>query len=117
MARRERRDGRGESRDDYESQPDRNGPQGAPHEPERETLTALKAILVKVAGVVKPLGLTADESTDLVQRMYGSVLELDAAMAGETDEARKISMVAYVNSAVIRREDDVLVVDHPVKTD
>ena len=38
-------------------------------------------------------------------------------MAGESDEARKVSMVAYVNSAVIRREDDVLVVDHPVKTD
>ncbi|HZK49668.1 MAG TPA: hypothetical protein VFD74_08720 [Thermoleophilia bacterium] len=114
MARRERRDGRGESRDDYDSQPDRNG---APHEPERETLTALKAILVKVASVVKPLGLTPEESTDLVQRMYGMVLELDAAMAGETDESRKASMVAHVKSSVIRREDDVLVVDHPAKAD
>ena len=115
MARRERRDGRGDPRDDYDNQPDRNGPQGAPHEPERETLTALKAILVKVAGVVKPLGLNPDEATDLVQRMYGSVLELDAEMAGETDETRKASMVAYVTTAVIRREDDVLVVDHPVQ--
>jgi hypothetical protein len=112
--RRGSRDGRGEPREGNENQPDRNGAQAA-HEPERETVTALKTILVKVAGVVKPLGLTAEESTDLVQRMYGSVLELDAAMAGETDEVRKTAMITHVRDAVIRREDEVLVVDHPVQ--
>jgi hypothetical protein len=76
---------------------------------------ALKAILVKVAGVVKPLGLTPAESTDLVQRMYGSALEVDAEMAGETDEARKAAMITHVKDAAIRREDEVLVVDHPVQ--
>ena len=113
--RRERRDGRGDSRDNQDNQPDRNGAQasGPAIEPERETVTALKAILVKVAGVVKPLGITAEESTELVQRMYGSVLELDAAMAGEADETRKAAMIAHVRDASIRREDDVIVVDHP----
>lgn len=115
---RQQRGGRGDrgERDNYDGGPERDPSQVGPHEQERETLAALKAILIKVASVVKPLGLTPEESTDLVQRMYASVLEMDARLAGEADDARRNSMVAHVRDAVIRREDDVLVVDHPAAT-
>ncbi|MHB8868701.1 MAG: hypothetical protein ACYC6T_01520 [Thermoleophilia bacterium] len=113
---RDERRGRGEPRDNYDGGPERDPSQAIPHEQERETLAALKAILIKVASVVKPLGLTPEESTDLVQRMYASVLEMDARLAGEVDDVRRNSMVAHVRDAVIRREDEVLVVDHPAST-
>lgn len=81
-------------------------------EPERESVAALKAILTKVATLVKPLGLTPAESTDLVQRMYEGVLELDTRLAEESDERRRTHMVGHVQSAHVRREDDLLVVDY-----
>ena len=95
MARRgggERRDGqpdRDRDRDrGRDGQPDRDRDRDQYHEadigePERESVAALKAILTKVATVVKPLGLTPEESTDLVQRMYESILELDTRLAEE----------------------------------
>ncbi len=105
-----RSEGRGEQRDSDSQGPERDP---GPQEPEREVLTALKTILVKVAGVVKPLGLTPAEATDLVQRMYGAVLEMDGRLANEPDEQRRNAMIEYVRDSVIRREDDDLVVDHP----
>lgn len=129
MARRgggERRDGQPDRDRGRDAQPDRDrGRDGQPDrdrdqyheadigEPERESVAALKAILTKVATVVKPLGLTPEESTDLVQRMYESVLELDTRLAEESDDRRRGHMVGHVQSAEVRREDDVLVVDYP----
>ena len=114
MARRERRDGPGErDRDkDRERSPQSQGDLG---EPERDSLTALKTILTKVAVVVKPLGLSPEESTDLVQRMYESVLEMDLKLAAEPDEERKPMVLDHVRNAEIRREDDVLVVQYPTQ--
>jgi hypothetical protein len=82
-------------------------------EPERESVSALKGILVKIAPLVKPLGLSQDECTDLVQRMYESVLELDMLLAGEPDDRRRSILVAHIRGAEISREDDQLVVKHP----
>ena len=76
-------------------------------------MAALKAILTRVAAVVKPLGLTPQESTDLVQRMYESTLDLDTTLAGEPDDKRRSLLLRHVQDAEIRREDDVLVVDYP----
>lgn len=115
----ERRDGQPErDRDRREAQPDRDRDRDSYHEtdigePERESVAALKAILTKVATVVKPLGLTPQESTELVQRMYESILELDTRLAEETDDRRRSHLVSHVQSAEVRREDDVLVVDYP----
>ena len=120
MARRgggERRDAQPDrDRDRREGQPDRDREpyhEADIGEPERESVAALKAILTRVATVVKPLGLTPEESTDLVQRMYESILELDTRLAEESDDRRRSHMVDYVQSAEVRREDDVLVVDYP----
>lgn len=119
MARRgggERRDGQPDRDRGRDSQPDRDRDQyheADIGEPERESVAALKAILTKVATVVKPLGLTPEESTDLVQRMYESVLELDTRLAEEPDDRRRGHLVGHVQSAEVRRVDDVLVVDYP----
>jgi hypothetical protein len=83
------------------------------HEAERESLVALKSILTKVAALLRPLGLTPDEATDLVQRMYESVLEIDSRLAGESDEKRRAMLLSHVENATIQREDDVLVITYP----
>ena len=103
----------GERRD---GQPDRDREQYQDMdlgEPERESVAALKAILTRVATVVKPLGLTPQESTDLVQRMYESTLDLDTKLAGEPDDRRRDLLLDHIQNAEVRREDDVLVVDYP----
>jgi hypothetical protein len=82
-------------------------------EPERESVIALKSILAKVGPLVKPLGLSQDECTDLVQRMYESVLELDVLLAGESDDRRKHTLISHVRGAEISREDDRVVVTYP----
>jgi hypothetical protein len=111
VARRERRDGAGD-RDGYRDRDRERGPDQEPIEPERDSVTALKTILTKVAGVVKPLGMNAEESTDLVQRMYETALELDTRLAGEPDDRRKSMILDHIRGADIRREDEVLVVDY-----
>jgi hypothetical protein len=109
VARRERRD----------MQPDRDRDRDRPddgdlaHEPERESLIALKSILTKVAALLRPLGLTPNEATDLVQRMYESVLEIDSRLAGESDDKRRAMLLSHVENATIQREDDVLVITYP----
>jgi hypothetical protein len=79
---------------------------------ERESLVALKGILMKVAGLLRPLGLTPEESVDLVERLYESVLEMDMRLAGESDETRRERILQHVQTATIRREDDVLVIEY-----
>ena len=80
-------------------------------EQERDSLAALKTILLKVAQLLKPLGLTPEESTNLVERLYEGVIEMDVKLAGEPDEARRNQMLAVVQQATIRREDGELVID------
>jgi hypothetical protein len=120
MSRRDRRDSDGRDRDrrDYDhcdSQPDedqqRRMGEGDPQE--GDSLTALKAILSKVAALLKPLNLSAEESIRLVEQLYGSVLDMDVALAGEADDTRKSSTLAYINKTTIRREGDRLVVEYP----
>ncbi len=105
MAKRDRRD----------NPPERDSGRGRDdiNEVERESLTALKGILGKVAGLLKPLGLTPDESTKLVEEMYESVLEVDRKNAGEPDELRRRALLDHVRNANIRRVDGELVVDYP----
>jgi hypothetical protein len=81
-------------------------------EGERDSLVALKNILGKVAGLLKPLGLSPEESTRLVERMYESVLEMDRHLAGESDEDRRRALLMHVQNADVRRVDDELVIDY-----
>jgi hypothetical protein len=120
MSKRDRRDSDGRDRDrrDYdrrESQPEdeqqRRTSEGEAQE--GDSLTALKAILSKVATQLKPLNLSADESIRLVEQLYGSVLDMDLALAGEADDTRKSSTLAYIQRTTIRRDGDRLVVDFP----
>lgn len=104
MARRDRRD------NPPEKDADSNG---GMTEMERESLSALKGILSKVAGLLKPLGLSPEESTYLVETMYESVLELDRANAGEPDDVRRKAILQHVNDAEVRRVDDELKVEFP----
>jgi hypothetical protein len=111
----ERRDGR-DSRDSRDGQPD-DDQQRRPTEAEAQegdSLTALKAILAKVAALLKPLQLTQDESIRLVEQLYGSVLEMDVKLAGEADDARKSSVLAHIQNTTVTREGDKIVVDYPV---
>lgn len=103
MARRDRRD----------QSPERERIEVEQEEPERESVTALKGILGRIAALLKPLGLTPEEATNLVQRMYGNVLEVDGRLVGESEEKRKQVLRSYVERADIRREDDELVVEYP----
>jgi hypothetical protein len=123
MSKRDRRDdGRDRDRRDYDrrdSQPDDEQQRrlGESDAQESDSLTALKAILTKVASLLKPLNLTADESIRLVEQLYGSVLDMDVALAGEADDTRKSSTLAYLQNTTIRREGDRLVVDYPTAED
>ena len=113
MSKRDRHDGdrRGERRD---SQPDDEQQRrtGEPDAQEGDSLTALKAILSKVASLLNPLQLTQEESIRLVEQLYGSVLETDVRLAGEADDARKSSVLAQIQNATISRVGDKIVVDY-----
>jgi len=113
VSKRDRHDGdrRGERRD---SQPDDEQQRrtGEPDAQEGDSLTALKAILSKVASLLNPLQLTQEESIRLVEQLYGSVLETDVRLAGEADDARKSSVLAQIQNATISRVGDKIVVDY-----
>lgn len=107
MARRERRDNQHE-KDQAQDRPELEG-----DEPERESVAALKGILTKCAALVKPLGLTPQEASGLVQEMYEHVLDLDSRLVGESEHRRKHVLTAHIAEAEVRREDDRIVVQYP----
>jgi hypothetical protein len=115
MSKKDRRNG---DRRDYDRRTDQSEDEmpvrtseGEPQE--SDSLTALKAILSKVAALLRPLQLTSDEAIGLVERLYGSVLDADMKLAGETDDTRKSSVLAHIQNTVIRREGENLVVEFP----
>jgi hypothetical protein len=120
VSKRERRDGDRRDRDmerrDGQSDNEYQRRAGDTDAQEGESLTALKAILAKVATLLKPLQLTPEESIRLVEQLYGSVLEMDVKLAGEADDTRKSSVLAHVQNIMVRREDDKLVVEYPTST-
>jgi hypothetical protein len=120
VSKRERRDGDRRDRDmerrDGQSDNEYQRRAGETDAQEGESLTALKAILAKVATLLQPLQLTPEESIRLVEQLYGSVLEMDVKLAGEADDARKSSVLAHVQNIIVRREDDKLVVEYPTST-
>ena len=81
---------------------------------ESESLGALKGILAKVASLLKPLQLNPEESIRLVEQLYGSVLEMDVKLAGESDDTRKSSVLAHIQNTSVRRDGNQLVVEYPV---
>jgi hypothetical protein len=120
MSKRDGRDRDGRDRDrrdydrrDYQPEDDQQRRSGEGDLQEGDSLTALKAILAKVAAQLKPLNLTAEESIRLVEQLYGSVLDMDVALAGEADDTRKSSTLAYLQNTTIRRDGDRLVVEYP----
>ncbi len=117
MTRRERRDPdryEGGRDDRRESQPEQdNKSRGDQELQEGDSLTALKLILAKVAALLKPLQLTADESIRLVEQLYEQVLEMDVKLAGEADDTRKATVLAHIQETAVRREGDALVVEFP----
>jgi hypothetical protein len=117
VSRRDRRDGdRGRDRDRRDSQPEDEQQRrlGDPDLQESDSLTALKAILSKVAALLNPLQLTQDESIKLVEQLYGSVLAMDVKMAGEADETRKSSVLAHIQDTSVTRAGDKILVEYPV---
>jgi hypothetical protein len=119
MSKRDRRDSDGRDRDrrddrrDYQDDEGQQRRMGEGDIQESDSLTALKAILSKVASALRPLNLTADEAIRLVEQLYGSVLDMDVALAGEADDTRKSSTLAYIYKTTIRRDGDKLVVEFP----
>lgn len=110
----ERRDSNREI-DRSEGQPEQGqtAPAGDKELQEGDSLTALKGILAKVAGLLKPLRLTPEEAIGLVEQLYGRVLEMDLKLAGEADDTRKSSVLSHVKDTVIRRDGETLVVEFP----
>ena len=119
MSKRDRRDSDGRDRDrrddrrDYQDDEGQQRRIGEGDIQESDSLTALKAILAKVASALRPLNLSADEAIRLVEQLYGSVLDMDVALAGEADDTRKSSTLAYIYKTTIRRDGDKLVVEFP----
>jgi hypothetical protein len=120
MSKRDRRDMDGRDRDrrdgyarDYQPDEEQQRRAGEGEIQEGDSVTALKTILSKVAAQLKPLNLTAEESIRLVEQLYGSVLDMDVALAGEADDTRKSSTLAYIQKTNIRRDGDRLVVEYP----
>ena len=117
MSKKERRDPdrQDNGRDDRrETQPDHDQkPRGEQDQQEGDSLTALKVILAKVAPLLKPLRLTPEESTRLVEQLYERVLEMDVKLAGEADDTRKSSVLSHIQETVVRRDGDKLVVEFP----
>ena len=115
MSRRERRDGDRRPGERRDSQPD-DEQQRHPGDvdlQEGDSLTALKAILAKVATLLQPLKLSQEESISLVEQLYGSVLEMDVKLAGEADDRRKSSVLAHIRNTTITRSGDKIVVEYP----
>ncbi len=80
---------------------------------ESDSLTALKAILGKVANLLTSMQLTQDECISLVEQLYGSVLDMDLKLAGETDDKRKASILAHIQNTSITRDGGKLAVEYP----
>jgi hypothetical protein len=119
MSKRERRDNDHRGGDRRDSQPD-DEQQRRPSEAdaqEGDSLTALKAILAKVAALLKPLQLTPEESIRLVEQLYGKVLATDLELAGEADDTRKSSVLAAIQNSTIRRDGDRIVVEYSSATE
>jgi hypothetical protein len=116
MSRRDRRDGDRRPPDRRDSQPDEEQQRrpGDADAQEGESLTALKAILGKVAGLLSSLQLTQDESISLVEQLYGSVLDMDVKLAGETDDRRRSSVLAHIQNTVIARTGGKISVEYPI---
>jgi hypothetical protein len=115
MTKKERREGDRRPGDRREVQPEDEQQRrpGDAEMQEGDSLTALKAILAKVAALLAPLKLTQDESTSLVEQLYGGVLEMDLKLAGETDDKRKSSVLAHIQNTKITRNNGKIVVEHP----
>lgn len=113
MSKRERRDDRRDDRRDGQPDDEQQRRSGETDAQEGESLTALKGILSKVASLLKPLQLTPEESIQLVEQLYGSVLEMDVKLAGESDDTRKSSWLAHIQDTTIRRDGSRLVVEFP----
>lgn len=120
MSKKDQRDnGRRGDRRDSQPEDDHQRRTGDIDTQESDSLAALKAILGKVAKLLKPLQLTQDESIRLVEELYGKVLETDLQLAGEADDTRKSSVLAAIQNATIHRENGKIVVDYstaPVET-
>ncbi len=80
---------------------------------ESDSLTALKAVLGKVAALLTSLQLNQEESISLVEQLYGSVLAMDLKFAGETDDKRKTMILAHIQNTTITRNGDTLAVEYP----
>jgi hypothetical protein len=115
MSGRDRRDRDRRPGERRDSQPDDEQPQrtGEVDLQEGDSLTALKAILAKVAALLVPLQLNQDESISLVEQLYGSVLDTDVRLAGETDDRRKASMLAHIQNTNVTRSGGKIVVEYP----
>lgn len=118
MSKRDRRDGEGRERREYDRR-DNQPEDEHQHRPtegnaqEGDSLAALKVILSKVAALLRPLNLTPDESIGLVEQLYGNVLDMDVRLASEADDTRKSITLAHIQNATIRREGDRIVVEYP----
>lgn len=120
MSRRDRRDGDRRPSERRDSQPDDEQQQRRPGEAEAqegESTTALKAILAKVAGLLASLQLTQDESISLVEQLYGSVLDMDVKLAGETDDRRRSSVLAHIQNTSITRVSGKIMVEYPSRAE
>jgi hypothetical protein len=114
VSKRERRDSdRWSERRESQPEEEQQRRSGESDAQEGDSLAALKAILSKVAAVLKPLQLTPEESIRLVEQLYGSVLETDLRLAGEADDTRKSSVLALIQNTTITRDGDRIVVEFP----
>ncbi len=113
MSKRDRHDSdrRGDRRDSQPEEEQQRRP-GEADLQESDSLTALKAILSKVSAHLHPLKLTQEESIRLVEQLYASVLETDVRLAGEADDTRKSSILAYIQNTSITRDSGKLVVEY-----
>lgn len=114
MSKKERRDSdRWSDRRDSQPEDEQQRRSGEAEAQEGDSLTALKAILSKVATLLKPLQLTQEESIRLVEQLYGSVLDMDVKLAGEADDTRKASVLSHIQNTTIARTGDGIVVEFP----
>lgn len=106
---------RGDRGDRRDSQPDEEQQRrpGDPDLQEGDSLTALKAILGKVANLLTSLQLNQEECISLVEQLYGSVLDMDLRLAGETDDKRKSLIQAHIQNTTVTRSGGKLVVEYP----
>lgn len=116
MSKRERRDGdrdRWSDRRDNQPEDEQQRRSGEAEAQESDSLAALKAILSKVATLLKPLQLNQEESIRLVEQLYGSVLDMDVKLAGEADDTRKSSVLSHIQNTTIGRDGGRLIVEFP----